>query len=273
MELFSRIPGDDSVIDRIMVLDKSQFGYPDFPEFHLAQFVRSNIECVDSLHQLEGQVYFLIWLACKVDRNSADSHATFKLIEEYAHHIQSNVLHLDLAQFLDEVAETITEIIPAAQREKELAIFAHFLLSTDEDEQPHVAIMSEFKAANRCASWLQDRYVGAIIFVTSIVTLRTYFAKKDRLFRKMVRGLDDDDDNAGISSRLFAKKTPLRHTTELSLRFLQVTNSPHTSAFEFGVIVIAPNLAKNYRVPVFSLRHRGINALFYLSAQHLAPRV
>tara|TARA_B100001094_G_scaffold329723_1_gene393115 strand:+ start:2533 stop:3411 length:879 start_codon:yes stop_codon:yes gene_type:complete len=189
MELFSRIPGDDSVISRIQTLDESKFGYPDFPDFHLAQFVLSNIECCEKLQQLEDQIYLLIWLACKVNQN--DQRTTFDLVEHYAYLVKSDVLHLDLAQFLDELASTITEVIPSEQREKELNIFAFFLTNESVDERPFVPIMTEFRQNNKCITWLQDRYVAGVIYVSAIDTLRIYFKNSDRLFRRIVRGLKD----------------------------------------------------------------------------------
>lgn len=189
MELFSKIPGDDSVLDRIRTLDESQFGYPNFVDFHLAQFVLSNIECCEKLKQLQDQIYLLIWLACKVNQN--EQHSTFELVERYAYLINSSVLHVDLAQFLEELAETITEVIPSDQRERELNTFSFFLTNTSVDERPFAPIMIEFRKNNQCISWLQDRYVAAIIYVSSIETLRNYFQNSDRLFRKIVRGLQN----------------------------------------------------------------------------------
>ena len=189
MELFSKIPGDDLVISRIQTLDESQFGYPDFVDFHLAQFVLSNIECCEELLQLNDQIYLLIWLACKVDQNSTRS--SFDLVEFYAHLIHSDVMHLHLAQFLDEVAETITEVIPAEQREKELSTFAYFLTNDCCDDRPFAPIIAEFRSSNKCCSWLQEQYVAGIIYLTSICALRKYFITSDRLFRKIARGLQD----------------------------------------------------------------------------------
>ena len=192
MELFANIPGDDSVIDRILTLDKLLYGYPDFPQFHLAQFVMSNVECVPELEQISNQIYLLIWLACKVDTNG-DAQSTFQLTERYAHLIHSDVMHIKLAQFLDEVAQTISEVIPAAQREQELNIFAHYLTNNDSDERPFAQILADFRRHNRCCSWLQERYVAAIVYVSSIGTLREYFRTSDSLFRKLVRCLQDDE--------------------------------------------------------------------------------
>lgn len=190
MELFSKIPGDDSVVERIQTLDESRFGYPDFADFHLAQFVAANIECVEDLSQLANQIYLLIWLSCKVDRNG-DERSTFNLVERYAHLMKSSVMHIKLAQFLDEVAETLTEVIPSDQRERELNIFAFFLTNKSEDERPYIPIMNDFRAANKCCSWLQDKYVGAIMYVSAIGPLRVYFKTSDRLFKKIVRGFQE----------------------------------------------------------------------------------
>jgi len=189
MELFSKIPGDDSIVDRIQTLDESKYGYPDFLDFHLAQFVLSNIQCCEKLLVLADQVYLLIWLACKVNQN--DARSTFELVERYAHLIKSDVMHVDLAQFLDEVAATITEVIPSDQREKELNIFAFFLTNSSVDERPFMPIMSEFRMNNKCISWLQERYVAGIMYVSSIDTLRCYFKKSDRLFKRIARDLQD----------------------------------------------------------------------------------
>lgn len=189
MELFSKIPGDDSVVDRIQTLDEAKYGYPDFPDFHLAQFVLSNIECCEKLKLLRDQIYLLIWLACKVNQN--DMRSTFELVEHYAYLIHSDVMLVDLAQFLEEVATTITEVIPSDQREKELNIFAFFLVNSSVDERPFVPIMCEFRNKNKCISWLQDRYVAGIMYVSSIGTLRCYFQKSDRLFKRIARDLQD----------------------------------------------------------------------------------
>tara|TARA_Y100000389_G_C17426770_1_gene500012 strand:- start:603 stop:1481 length:879 start_codon:yes stop_codon:yes gene_type:complete len=189
MELFSKIPGDDSVLERIRILDESKFGYPNFVDFHLAQFVLSNIECCEKLNKLQDQIYLLIWLACKVDQN--DQQSSFDLVEKYAYLINTSVLHVDLAQFLEELAATITEIIPSKQREQELNIFAFFLTNTSVDERPFAPIMAKYRKNNQCISWLQDRYVAAIIYVSSIETLRHYFQNSDRLFKKIVRGLQN----------------------------------------------------------------------------------
>ena len=189
MELFSKIPGDDSVLSRIHTLDESRFGYPDFTDFHLAQFVLSNIECCEKLNKLDNQIYLLIWLACKVHQN--DTQNTFQLVEHYAALIKSNVLHVDLAQFLDELAATITEVIPPEQREKELNVFAFFLTNDTADDSPYAPIMLRFRQRHQCISWLQERYVAGIMYVSSIDSLRIYFQKFDRLFRRIVRGLKD----------------------------------------------------------------------------------
>lgn len=189
MELFSKIPGDDSVLDRIRTLDESRFGYPNFVDFHLAQFVLSNIECCEKLRQLEDQIYLLIWLACKVNQN--EQHSTFGLVEKYAYLIKSDVLHVDLAQFLEELAATITEVIPSDQREGELNTFAFFLMNRSVEERPFAPIIAEFRENHKCISWLQERYVAAIVYVSSIDTLRVYFQKSDRLFQRIVRGLKD----------------------------------------------------------------------------------
>lgn len=190
MELFSKIPGDDSVISRIQTLDETRFGYPDFRDFHLGQFVSANIECCERLDKMQDQIYLLIWLACKCDQN--DKRSTFDLVEHYAHLIKHDVMHVDLAQFLDEVASTITEVIPSDQREKELNIFAYFLTNQAVDERLFAPILSVYSTEHKCISWLQERYVAGIIYVTAIKDLRTYFITTDRLFKKIVRGLHDE---------------------------------------------------------------------------------
>jgi len=175
---FFNIPNDSKIITKAYKLDcmvkkeredeySTWTSYSDHKKhnFVLADFVYANI--CETMPELKNNVLEILWIACCSD------HELYEQILKYSNNFlqrrcpeRINVLRVDLAHFLQEIAETLATEIEIEERERQKKQFQEYLENNDTtDELPGKLILQEFRKKVHVLYFLPPNNVAVPYFL------------------------------------------------------------------------------------------------------------